>query len=291
MWVVISLICAMSLALSDGVAKEALRRGADDLAVGWLRLVFSLPVMAVILFVIEWPPLDRAFYIAAAVTVPFEFAAYYLYNKALQVSPMGLSMPFQSLTPVFLIVVGYLITGESVTSISGISGIGLIAVGGYMLNINTVRGEGFMGPLRAIGRERGALMMIGVAAIYSVTASVSKVAVMHSGALFFGAVYYFAMTIVYAPLGVSGLGRSGRPDRGVLRLLLLSGLLMGVTCITGMLAISMTKVAYVIAVKRTSLLMSVALGYWMFKEEHLRDRMLGASLMLGGFLLVVFAGG
>lgn len=290
MWAVISLICALTLALSDASAKAALRRGADDLWAGWLRLAFSLPVLLAFLTAYKWPPIDRMFYVAVAAALPFEFAAYYLYNKSLQLSPMGLTLPFQALTPVFLIVVGYVITGESVDSALGLGGIALITFGGYVLNIGKLRAEGLMGPIRAIGRERGVRMMIGVAAIYSVTASLCKVAIDHSGAVFFGAVYYIALTVIYAPMGVIGLRRSAvRPSRAQMLLLGLSGVLMGVMCITNMIAFDMAKVAYVVAVKRTSLLLSVILGHLIFNEGSFKERMAGAAIMFAGFILIVLA--
>ncbi len=291
MWVLVSLICALTLALSDAAAKEAMRRGADDLAAGWLRLLFSAPVLAVLLVVIKWPQVDRTFYLAVAAALPFEFAAYYLYNKALQISPIGITTPFQALTPVFLIGVGYVITGETISSAMGLGGIGLIAAGGYVLNIG--RAGGLLGPFRAIGRERGIWMMIGVAALYSVTASLCKVAILHSSGVFFGSAYYIVLAAIYAPLGVAGMRRRGIPAPQVhgryVWLLVISGVLMAVMCVTNMIAFEMAKVAYVVSVKRTSLLMSVVLGRLVFHEGEFRERILGALMMFAGFVLIVMA--
>jgi uncharacterized membrane protein len=54
-------------------------------------------------------------------------------------------------------------------------------------------------------------------------------------------------------------------------------------------AIKLTKVAYMISVKRTSLLIGVLYGYFLFREENIRGRFLGALLMFAGFVLVVSA--
>jgi len=57
--------------------------------------------------------------------------------------------------------------------------------------------------------------------------------------------------------------------------------------ITHMEAMNLTKVAYMISVKRTSLLMSVMYGYFLFQEKHMKGRFVGALLMFIGFVLVV----
>ncbi len=55
-------------------------------------------------------------------------------------------------------------------------------------------------------------------------------------------------------------------------------------------AVSMGNVAYTIAVKRTSLLIGTVYGFLLFRERNMRERLLGAVLMLAGFVVVVFAG-
>ena len=51
-------------------------------------------------------------------------------------------------------------------------------------------------------------------------------------------------------------------------------------------AISMTDVAYMISVKRTSLIMSVFYGWALFKEEKIKERLLGSIVMLAGVILI-----
>jgi uncharacterized membrane protein len=56
-----------------------------------------------------------------------------------------------------------------------------------------------------------------------------------------------------------------------------------------MIAISLAKVAYVISVKRMSLIIGVLYGYLFFKERQIGERLIGASLMFIGFIMVVTA--
>jgi drug/metabolite transporter (DMT)-like permease len=55
-------------------------------------------------------------------------------------------------------------------------------------------------------------------------------------------------------------------------------------------AIGMTKVAYMLAVKRSSLLASVVVGRVFFGERGLRRRLPGAAIMLWGVALLGIAG-
>jgi drug/metabolite transporter (DMT)-like permease len=56
-----------------------------------------------------------------------------------------------------------------------------------------------------------------------------------------------------------------------------------------MVALSLTLVAYVIALKRLSGLISVFLGYYFLKERKIKERLLGAFIMFLGVLLIVLS--
>jgi uncharacterized membrane protein len=68
--------------------------------------------------------------------------------------------------------------------------------------------------------------------------------------------------------------------------LILISLLFALELIFQMIAIQTAIVAYVISIKFTSIIISVLFGYFMFKETRIRERLLGASVMLLGILLI-----
>jgi uncharacterized membrane protein len=53
-----------------------------------------------------------------------------------------------------------------------------------------------------------------------------------------------------------------------------------------MAAIQLTLVAYVISIKRTSAILSVVMGFIIFKEKGFRERLTGAVIMILGVLLI-----
>jgi len=285
-WVFLSLASAFFLATSDALAKKAVQ-GESEYLVAWFRLLFTLPILAIILLFIPWPELDRDFYMAFIIALPVELITIILYVKALKLSPLSLTVPFLALTPVFLVTVSYFLLGEEVSP-AGAAGILLIAAGGYILNIDTVR-RGLFEPVRSIIRDRGALLMIAVALLYSITSSLGKMAITHSSPLFFGASYFIALNIAFLPIALlKGRGSlEGFVKAGKYRQLFYPGVFYALMIITHMEAMNLTKVAYMISVKRTSLLMSVMYGYFLFQEKHMKGRFVGALLMFIGFVLVV----
>jgi drug/metabolite transporter (DMT)-like permease len=283
MWVVLALLCALSVATADALTKRALEDEGEFL-VGWLRLLFAAPGMAFILLSIEWPSVDAGFYRAIALALPLEVLAYALYVRALRVSPLGLTLPFLAFTPLVLIGSSYVILGEMVT-VAGTAGIALIVAGGYTLNIWHIR-SGFLEPIRAIGREKGSVLMLVAAVVYSLTASLGKAAINHSSPLFCGAVYFLILPLLYTPLALGEIRRFRFSWRKV-RILVPAGACYAVMVITHVLAVSMTEVAYMVSVKRTSLLFGVVYGHLLFGEMQFREKVLGAALMFAGCVVLV----
>lgn len=280
-----TIISAFSLATSDALTKKALSVHNEYL-IAWLRLVLSLPVLFIVLLFVDVPSLDGSFYRAFLFSLPLEILAMILYVKALKISPLSLTLPFLSLTPIFLIVIPYLILGEKVSPAGG-AGVLLIAAGGYMLNIGEFR-KGILEPFSAIRREKGSVIMVEVAFIYAFTSSLGKMAIEHSSPLFFGATYFAALVVVLTPAALykgrdelSAVFRSGAFKSSIL-----PGVFYSVMIISHMIAISMTKVAYMISVKRLSLLIGVFYGYLLFRETGIRGRLFGTALMITGFVLI-----
>jgi len=287
-WVFLAFLSAFSLATSDALVKRSLESGNEYL-VAWLRLVFTLPLLLAIAVFIPIPNLDGKFCTAFLIALPVEILALVLYIKALKYSALSLTLPFLSITPIILIVVSFLMLGEKVT-LKGGAGIFLIAMGSYTLNLKE-RSKGLFGPFRAITREKGSVLMIVVAVLYSLTSSLGKMAITHSSPLFFGVTYFTAVTVLYTPVALfMGRGeiRQVVSDSRMRKTLITAGLFNSVMVMTHMTAMSLTKVAYMISVKRISLLIGVGYGYLLFRED-IRTRLPGALLMFAGFVLVVTA--
>ena len=280
-WVFYALITAFSLATADAISKKALGR-SNEYVIAWVREGYALPFLFLAFFFIDIPSLDRTFWLSLLLMIPLEIAAIIRYVKAIKISPLSLTIPFLAVSPVFIILIAFLILGE-VPDRSGLLGILLIVIGAYLLNIKTTR-EDLLGPIKAIRRERGSIFMIIVALIYSVTATLGKVAVQHSGPIFFGVFYPFLLTLI---LSVILWGKGLLPE--VLsrpKTFLAIGVFIAIMVLTHFTAISMTDVAYMISVKRVSLIFSVIYGRVLFGEENTGERLIGSMLMIAGVISI-----
>lgn len=286
MWVIYSLITAILVATSDALTKRALV-GRDEYFVAWVRLICAMPALLGVLMFVKIPPLDRTFWIATLCSLPLEITALVLYTKALKVSPISVTVPFLAFTPLFLIVTSRIIVGEGVSFQGGI-GILLMVAGSYTLNIHRIKKDLFE-PIKAIAREKGSVFMIMVAFIYSITSSLGKVAIEHSSPVFFGAFYFFLVSVFFTPIVLAKKDnkKSLRPSE--IRAIIPAGMTYGLMIIFHMIAMDMSNVAYMISIKRTSLLFSMIYGYFMFREERIGEKTIGAILMLAGFMLIVLS--
>jgi uncharacterized membrane protein len=245
-------------------------------------------VLLLLLPLIKIPELDRMFWIATALALPLEILAIVLYIKAIRISDLSLVLPFLSLTPVFLIFFSWIILGEKVST-EGTIGIILVATGGYTLQASSIL-KGPLEPLRALFRNKGVLYMIAVAFIYSITSSLGKMAILHSSALFFPILYFSLVTLFFSPLVCLNLRRDIYKKvnlRKDIKGAAFAGGLYGLMIITHMIAISISNVAYMIAIKRSSMLMGSIYGFVIFKEKGIKERVFGAFLMLVGILLII----
>jgi uncharacterized membrane protein len=289
-WIILSFMAAFFLSTSDVLSKRALRRlgedggyGSGDLLVAWARQGYALPFLLPILFFIEMPALDWGFWSALGVMLPLEITAILFYVRAIRVSPLSLTVPFLALSPVFIIFIAFAVLGE-LPDKSGVSGIALIAFGAYLLNVRAASGGDILGPIKAVLKEPGSVLMIIVALIYAVTSTFSKVAMRHSSPLFFAVFYPLVVTLLLSII-LASKGRlkavASRPS-----LFLPIGFFSAMMIAAHFSALSLVDVAYMISIKRTSLIFSVIYGALVFKEEKLRERLVGAGLMFVGVALI-----
>ena len=165
-WFVYAFVCALSLATADALSKKVLDDNIDPSIVAWVRTGYTLPFMVFVIPFVDKPKLDGVFYLAILLAVPLDIIALLLYMKAIKVSPLSLTLPFLSLTPVFLIGTSYIILGERPDK-SGFIGIILVVIGAYLLNVHTIS-RGVFEPFKAIAKEQGSVLMIIVAFFFSI---------------------------------------------------------------------------------------------------------------------------
>jgi drug/metabolite transporter (DMT)-like permease len=255
------------------------------------RLLGAVPFLGLAAWFITVPALPPSFWWIVAAMLPLEVLAMLLYMRALKICHLSLCVPFLAFTPVFLIFTGYLILGEGLSR-WGVLGTLLIAGGSYILGLGTggTGRVGILAPIKALARERGALLMLLVAAIYSCTAALFKAAILRSSPVFFGVCYPLAFIGVMAmALPVSRV--HVRPTfQAHYGWWLLAGFCFALSTLSLASGIQLAPATYLIAVKRLSLLLSVLLGGWWLRERPILPRLIGATSMCAGVALIALRG-
>jgi len=288
-WVLIALVSAGGDALRDLAAKRVLTR-ENSLLFTWLIFALPLPAIYGADYLYGVPKPAPGFYTTLFTALPLEILAQILYMQALRLSPLSIVAPLLSLSPVFMLAVPFLLIGERISLPAGI-GVLLIASGAYVLNVGAVK-RGLLEPFKALLRQRGAVYMCLVALLFSFTATLSKKAIMLATPLHYMAVYWTGIVFGMAPLiffFYRGKWRETIQD-GVVRKALLPALLFVTAVFAAAYAMSITKVTYVTTVKRLSVLFSILLAGTVLKEESIRERFAGGTLMVIGFGLIVLFG-
>jgi len=206
-----------------------------------------------------------------------------LYIRAINLSDLSITLPLLSFTPVFLLFTSPLMVGD-VPTLPGYIGVFFIFAGSYLLGIRDR--STFLSPLKAIVKEPGARIMFLVAMIWSIAANMDKIGVMATSPFFWAVCVQsfisLGLTIVLLFNRSALRGRLG----GNMKILLLIGFFTGAGFVFQMSAIKIGLVPYVIAIKRTSIIMGVLIGGLYFLEKDLKTRLVAAAVMLAGVFLI-----
>ncbi len=293
----LAVLCGFLTALTDVLCKIYMdKTGKDAFFTLFLRWALAIPFLVPFVFSKE-KSFEPHFLLIYALGIPLEIISAYLYMRAIELADVSLVLPFQALTPVLLPITSGLILGEKYP-LEGILGIVMVSAGSvFMLRTggkkNNMEGEKNMmeegenvkSPFVAI------LLMVGSATIYSITSVFGRYMSQKLDPEFFGSTYMMTLTAGMTPLFLKKYGAVGLKEAlfSVSPLRIFIGLSMGGVILSHFFALSGLETAYMISLKRTSVLFSVLLGYLMLNEGSFKERMLGAVFMFAGVVIIAFS--
>jgi len=249
---------------------------------------YSAPLCGATLLFIDIPNIGPGFYPALSWVLPLTMVAIILHFRAIHMSPLSLTLPFLSFTPVFVLFTGDLILEEKLSSM-GIGGMMLVVIGGYVLNLDSAK-HGWLGPIKAIFKEPGSALMLIVAALYGVVSVGGKVMILNSSSLF-AAMVLFGLFGVFLTIILVGVGKAKMST--ITRKPLLgmgAGLIVFIEIICHNMAMSMVAAAYMITIKRMAGMFSVIYGWILFDERGIFYRVIGTAIMTAGAAFIALYG-
>jgi drug/metabolite transporter (DMT)-like permease len=299
LWLLLASCTAFCESLKDVGSKQSLKTIDEFIVTGatmWVGVAVLLPYIAL---TTGFPTIGPHFGGAILVGGSLNVVAFSLYIRAIKLGDLSLTVPLVTLTPLFLLVTSPLIVGEWASPIDAI-GVLLIIIGSYILNLGAKPGEpnqprAYLAPIRAMIHNPGSRLMLIVALIWSVTSTVDKIGVQNSSPLMWAASLFGFIGTALLPLGIqrwrrrdrsrSSLSRSSLSRREILTLGS-AGIINAIGVGLQMVALTMAPVAQVIAVKRMSALITVVLGHFLFQEQGIKARLLGAAVMVAGVAVI-----
>jgi drug/metabolite transporter (DMT)-like permease len=292
LWLLYASCTAFFEALKDVTGKKTLRTLDEYTLIFGFMSIGVLTLLPVMLLTTGWPTFGPQFGLALLVGGSLNILAFILYLRAIKIAELSLTVPLITLTPLFLLFTSPIIVNEWPTWADAI-GVILLIVGSYVLNLGAKNQEkDWLAPLKAIFHNQGSRLMFITAAIWSITANIDKIGTLNSSPLFWAISLYTVIAVGMIPF----MMRRGQGWRETLyslqketKLLTLTGILNATGVGFQFLALTMAPVAQVIAVKRLSALIAVIFGYFIFGEKGLKERFLGAAIMVSGVAIMSLA--
>ncbi|MBF0135781.1 MAG: DMT family transporter [Magnetococcus sp. DMHC-1] len=286
-WLFLALLTAVAEAIKDILGKQTHAR-IDPWLTVWGLYLFALPTLLPLLFLPDAvPSVQAGFWPTVIGSALLNTVAMFLYIHALRRSDLSLTIPMLAFSPLFLLLTSPLMIDES-PSMTGMIGILLIVIGSYVLNLRS-RAAGPWAPFRAMLQTPGPRLMLMVTLLWSIGANLDKMAIRYASPLFYSIAVYTLMALFTAPVALLlARDRLGDMSRHA-RILALLGTLNTFSIICQMTATAVTLVPYVIAVKRTSIVLGVLWGGFVLREAGLTERLTGAAIMLAGVFFIALA--
>jgi drug/metabolite transporter (DMT)-like permease len=307
--------------LTDASRKKILDRQYDAAVIGfWCKVValgFYLLALGFVVaagFSLQLPPIGAALKISPALAFGLylvlnallEGTAILLNYRALQVSPLSFCVPFLALTPLFLLPIGKFFLHEQIVG-GMIVGVFIVVIGSLVIN-RQLFANGWLEPAKEILRQKGSRYMMLVALLLATTAALDKWFVTSGGDAAFGERLSRSFTLSIGKsvmLALFFVGLAWRRLRGnknsieiatpinvwtqawrdVPQWILLAAFFEGIVLVLQLLAVQFTVTAIVISIKRSGILLACAVGWFMFKERGITDRVIGSCVMIAGVVI------
>ena len=282
-WILTGLLAAFSSATKDYVSKHTMKNSNHYLTT-WALMTLSVPFLLVALFFVGIPQIGAIFWPVALFSSVLYVISVSLYMKAISMSPLSLTLPMLSFTPIFMLITGPILLGEFPEPL-GILGIVCIVSGAYVLNIKEAR-RGILQPFVSLLKEKGPVLMLLVSLMWSVFSTLMKNLILESNMILAVASVYSISAVMFSIFVIMTKRFGLKEIRKNFRNLTSIGFFMALSEISLSYTYTMTLAVYAIAVKRTSILMGSIYGFKFFKEGNVTQRLAGSVLMILGIVLI-----
>jgi drug/metabolite transporter (DMT)-like permease len=278
------LIAAVMHALRDTLTKNS---SDKQIFVWWLSALSSLFFLPIVLFFLTKEGLSLNGFLFAMALGMVHFVYWVLYSKTYEHGEISHVYPIMRSAPALVLVFAVFLLGESVTTL-GVSGILIITLGLFTLNLKKLSLHDLSEPFRSIRHEKSvryAFLTMLLVATYS---TLDKVGI----SLVHPFIYAFLISISALVPYSFYLSRTKtlqaflEPIKLHRKKVLLAAFLATFNYPLVLLALEFSPVSYVTGFRQISVVFAVFFGGFLLKEKLTPSRIAGSFLIFIGSLLI-----
>lgn len=287
MWVFYSLFFAIWGGAQTFLTKN-LTKKISPLPLLYIFFLFNIPLTFVLLlFLGGIPHATGNFYLYMAIAALLDAVAFVCSYAAISRSSISLISPVASFGPVFTTIIAVFALHEIPTSLK-FAGILFVVLGAYLLNVADVR-QGILTPFKTLVSHKGVLLFLLANFLWGITPIFQKKAIFETSpqiplfASVTGMVFVFLFLTPFAfKKAISSLTEVKKN----LKWFIANGVGTAFSQAAAYAAFALVFVGYATSIFRLSTLFIIILGGVFLKEQRIKERLLGASVMLLGALLL-----
>lgn len=285
-WYVYALISAFFIALSNIAGKKALFK-VHAMEYRTTLKVLEIPLLLLLIPFLNFN-IDPGDYIFIFLIAFIAVVAGIFWAKAIKHSEISTVSPLQNLSPIFLVILSFIILKETVTLQQGI-GIAILIIGTYVLEVDH-KISNLKEPILKIIKTRTIHFVLISLFLYSLSAVGDKYMITSVDKVTYLFWVWMFMTII--SLAISSIFYKGLKDvvyciKKSGWIIFLAGLFSFISALAYFKALTMVMVSLLIPLKRLSTLFATLIGGELFHDHGLKLKAVACVILIVGALLVV----
>ncbi|MCK5630472.1 MAG: EamA family transporter [Nanoarchaeota archaeon] len=285
-WYVYVLISAFFIALSNIAGKKALFK-VHAMEYRTTLKVLEIPLLLLLIPFLNFN-IDPGDYIFIFLIAFIAVVAGIFWAKAIKHSEISTVSPLQNLSPIFLVILSFIILKETVTLQQGI-GIAILIIGTYVLEVDH-KISNLKEPILKIIKTRTIHFVLISLFLYSLSAVGDKYMITSVDKVTYLFWVWMFMTII--SLAISSIFYKGLKDvvyciKKSGWIIFLAGLFSFISALAYFKALTMVMVSLLIPLKRLSTLFATLIGGELFHDHGLKLKAVACVILIVGALLVV----
>jgi uncharacterized membrane protein len=268
-------------------SEKRLLQTIDRFTLGWMIQLFSLPLVATILFASGQA--INPFQLGAEFWLPLAFAVLifyplntWLFYGSLREGELSKVLPIQALGPAISLLFAFFILHE-VPSRNAAIGLAVVVFGLYVLDFKDKK---LHNPLAPFMQHRASLYMLGSTVLVSLVVPVEKISIQASNPLMYTAMSTLGAAGILFLIARKYGKRPARYSSKLMWPLTITAAFQGISYLTLVYALSVGPVAYVSAIKSSGILIGAITGIIAFKESVTYTKVISLGLIGCGMLLL-----